>query len=79
MNSLSTSFCKEKPYVIAKMMERGVIFNEQMTESLGKTIAPAYAENLMVFVKASNNRFQCPFTPPGRGSENGIADWGGWE
>ena len=23
--------------------------------------------------------FQCPFTPPGRGEEHGIADWGGWE
>ena len=42
---------KDQTYVIAKMVERGVNYNKEMTESLGKTIPSAYAVNLMVFVK----------------------------
>ena len=43
--------CKDQTYVIAKMVERGVNYNKEMTESLGETIPSAYAVNLMVFVK----------------------------
>jgi len=44
--------CKDQNYVIAKMVERGVIYSKELTESLIASRMPsAYAENLMVFVK----------------------------
>jgi len=43
--------CKDQPYVIEKMEERGVIYDILATEDIGSKIASAYAENLMVFYK----------------------------
>ena len=43
--------CQLKSYIIEEMEKHGVIFDEISTKWLGRRIANAYAENLMIFFK----------------------------
>jgi SAM-dependent methyltransferase len=73
--------CREKSYIIKEMEKRGVKFEADMTSTLGSKIARAYADNLTVYSRNQQGQQHgaCPFIPPGKGTEGGIARWGGWE